>query len=141
MTTDWQFEGVEGLLTRYRVNASGLSAALERQHASWERAMDKLRPLDFAFFAAHEGPARAYQLRYLARRAVSNRQPHAARALMRRALGTSVRPLLEEPVKTLSTALACHLPACVSGGALAAKAALCARHPRRFPVSVQKVTP
>jgi glycosyltransferase involved in cell wall biosynthesis len=114
LTTDWGFEGVPGLLTRYRVNAGGLSAALERQLETWERGIDKLRALNPAFFARHEGAARAYQYRYLARRAVSNGQMHSARALMRKALASSPRPLLEEPAKTLATLTAACLPSAVS---------------------------
>lgn len=114
LTTDWQFEGVPGLLTRYRVNASGLSAALDRQSASWERAVCKLRQINPEFFAVHESAARAYQLRYLARRAISNNQPSAARGLLRQAITSSRRPLVEEPLKTVTTALACYLPSSVS---------------------------
>jgi len=120
LVSDWVFEGVPGLLTRYRVNASGLSAVLDRQGASWERAIEKLRRLAPAFFAVHEAPARAYQLRYLARRAVSNGETTAARKLMRQALATSLRPVFEEPVKTISTLVAAYLPQSLSTWALMA---------------------
>lgn len=127
LTTDWQFEGVPGLLTRYRVNASGLSAALDRQLASWERAVCKLRQINPEFFAAYESAARAYQLRYLARRAISNNQAKAARDLLRQAIKSSRRPLVEEPLKTLTTALACYLPSTVSFGAISALRAVKSR--------------
>ena len=69
LTTDWKIEGVHGLLTRYRINNGGLSAGIAKQFASWERMVEKLRPLDPRLFRQHEPAARAYQFRYLARRA------------------------------------------------------------------------
>lgn len=106
LTTDWQIAGVPGLLTRYRIHATGLSAALDRQLQAWERMVDKLRPLNPEFFARHEAAARAYQLRYLARRAVSNLDAHKAWELAQRSVSTSTRPLIEEPAKTLTTIIA-----------------------------------
>lgn len=117
LTTDWGIEGVPGLLTRYRITGGGLSAATGRQLAAWERMVDKLAPLDPAFFARHAPAARAYQLRYLARRAVSADDGAAALSLTRRAFAASWRPLAEEPVKTLTT--------------LGASAVLAIRGPRR----------
>ncbi|WP_170529899.1 glycosyltransferase family 2 protein [Ruegeria arenilitoris] len=106
LTTDWQIGGVPGLLTRYRIHATGLSAALDRQLQAWERMVDKLRPLNPEFFARHEAAARAYQLRYLARRAVSNLDAHKAWELAQRSVSTSALPLIEEPAKTLTTIIA-----------------------------------
>lgn len=119
LSTDWQFEGLPQLLTEYRVNASGLSAALDKQLASWERAVAKLRPLAPDFFARHEAAARAYQLRYLARRAISSGRSAEARALLRRAMGQSLTPFAEEPIKSLATWLAAALPETLSAFALA----------------------
>ncbi|MFY0634937.1 MAG: glycosyltransferase [Vannielia sp.] len=103
LSTTWRFEGIEGLLTRYRVNAGGLSANTERQLAAWERMVQKLAPLNPAFFEVNTPAARAYQLRYLARRAVSDRDGLRADRLIRAALANSRLPLLEEPAKTLIT--------------------------------------
>ena len=109
LTTDWLIEGIPGLLTRYRVVASGLSAATDRQFAAWERLVTKLTPLAPAFFAEHAPAARAYQLRYLARRAISSGNGTEARLRMRAAMASSARPLVEEPVKTLTTMAAATL--------------------------------
>lgn len=109
LSTDWVFEGVPGALTLYRVAGGGLSANTERQLISWERMIDRLRPLNPGFFDQHEPAARAYQYRYLARRAVSAGDGATARALMGRALASSRRPLRDEPVKTLTTLAAAHL--------------------------------
>ncbi|WP_323770017.1 glycosyltransferase family 2 protein [Antarctobacter sp.] len=108
LTTDWQLEGVPGLLTCYRINPGGLSANTTAQLASWERMVDKLRPMAPEFFARHETAARAYQLRYLARRAVSDSDGATARALIANALRLSRAPLREEPAKTLTTWAAAH---------------------------------
>jgi hypothetical protein len=109
LTTDWEIAGVPGALVRYRVNGAGLSAATDRQLASWERMVAKLTPLAPGFFAEHTPAARAYQLRYLARRAVSARDGERARALLSAAFTSSHRPLVEEPAKTLTTLAAATL--------------------------------
>ncbi len=103
LTTDWQIEGVPGLLTSYRVNATGLSAVLHRQLEAWERMVTKLRPLNVAFFKQHEAAARAYQHRYLARRAISNGDALQAWQLTLSAFSESLQPLFEEPLKSTST--------------------------------------
>jgi len=114
LRTDWAIEGVPGLLTEYRINPNGLSANTERQLASWEHMVSKLRPYSPSFFARHENAARAYQLRYLARRAVCSGDAGSALSLVRRSLATSLAPLAEEPAKTLTT-LAAALALSVSG--------------------------
>lgn len=103
LTTDWQIEGVPGALTAYRVNPSGLSAAGGRQLAAWERVVAKLAPLAPDFFARHTPAARAYQLRYLARRAVSAGDGREALRLALASLRQSRHPLVNEPTKTLAT--------------------------------------
>ncbi|WP_136442604.1 glycosyltransferase family 2 protein [Pacificoceanicola onchidii] len=109
VTTDWSLEGVPGLLTEYRLSAGGLSARTEAQLASWERMVEKLRPEAPALFAAHEEAARAYQLRYLARRAITGGDGAAAQDYLRRAFACSSRPLFEEPLRTGVTAAAALL--------------------------------
>lgn len=103
LTTDWEIEGLRGLLTRYRVAPGGLSAGITRQFAFWERMVEKLTPLAPEFFARETPVARAYQNRYLARRAVSAGNGAEAVNRMRASLACSKRPLLEEPVKTVTT--------------------------------------
>ncbi|TQS70171.1 glycosyltransferase [Rhodobacteraceae bacterium] len=103
LSTDWTIEGVPGLLTEYRVNASGLSAHTGAQLASWERMVRKLRPRDRAFFDRHEPAARAYQLRYLARRAISSGDGGAACDYVDRSMAASRLPLREEPLRSAVT--------------------------------------
>ena len=100
LTTRWQLAGIDALLTRYRIVASGLSANLERQLDTWERVADRVRDIAPDIARAHIPAARAYQLRYLARRAVTLGDGRRALSLMLRGLRSSIRPVLEEPLKT-----------------------------------------
>lgn len=109
LTTDWEIEGILGHLTKYRIACGGLSANTNKQLASWNRVVEKLRPLNPAFFANHEPAARAYQLRYLARRAVSAGDGFKAGKYAHEFLKASLRPLFEEPMKTLTTLAAAEL--------------------------------
>ena len=118
LTTDWKIEGIPGLLTGYRLNGGGLSANIDRQLETWERVVTKLRPLDPAFFARHEDTARAYQLRYLARRAVRSNDAATALTMVRKSMRSSTKPLLEEPLKTLTTWAAAHALARFGDGPL-----------------------
>ncbi len=103
LTTDWQFAGIPGLLTQYRINAGGLSSATNRQLAAWERMVAKLTPLAPDFFATHTSAALAYQLRYLSRRAVADLDAARARSLSQAWLAQSWQPLKEEPAKSVAT--------------------------------------
>lgn len=103
LISDWKIEGISGHLTSYRVALSGLSANTDRQLASWEAVIGKLRGLHPRFFERHEPAARAYQYRYLARRAVSGGDGATAMSYLRSAHHLSLEPLWSEPMKTLST--------------------------------------
>ena len=103
LTTDWEIEGIPGLLTRYRIAPGGLSASLHKQLAAWERVVGKLQPVAPTFFDRHAPAARAYQLRYLARRAFTMGDGAEAVRLVRASLAASRRPLVAEPAKTLTT--------------------------------------
>lgn len=103
LLTDWAIEGIPGKLTLYRVAMGGLSANTDRQLASWENVIAKLRPIHPEFFARHEGTARAYQLRYLARRSISGGDGQRAVDYLRDANQSSLEPFWSEPLKTLTT--------------------------------------
>jgi glycosyltransferase involved in cell wall biosynthesis len=102
-TTRWQFAGLTGEETAYRVSTGGLSANVERQLASWYRMRDKLQPLAPALFAAWGSRAEAYQLRYLARRAALSGDGVMSARLVSRALASHPPMIWEEPVRTLQT--------------------------------------
>lgn len=101
--TPWVFAGLPQALTYYRVNSGGLSAVLEKQYESWEWVVEHLRAIAPCFVAKHEGAARAYQLRYLARRALTNGNAFNALRLLWKALRIHPRLLVEEPVRTVIT--------------------------------------
>ena len=109
----WKIAGINQPLTFYRVNSSGLSANLEKQFASWQRAVVMNMDGNHAFFDKWYSLAQAYQYRYLARRAVQSGNSHAALRLVANALRSNPRILQEEPVRTLVTfgcALLAQLP-------------------------------
>ena len=109
LTTAWEFEGIKGLLTQYRINPDGLSASTEKQLLAWEQMVTKLTPLNPAFFEKHAQTARAYQQRYLCRRALKSLDLSRARRHAKAWMQTSSRPFLEEPVKSATTFCALHL--------------------------------
>lgn len=106
---DWLFEGIPEPLTLYRVNDDGLSANILPQLESWERVIEKTRGYAPEIIARWERPARAYQLRYLARRAIRLREGRLAVAFLQRALVQDWRILIREPRRTLLTLAAAHI--------------------------------
>lgn len=112
----WKFEGINTPLTFYRVNNGGLSANLEKQYASWCFAMKKNESGNEAFFKRYLPLARAYQLRYLARRAVRSGDSWQAIKLVHQALFTQPKIAIEEPARTFITygcALVSMLPSAI----------------------------
>ncbi|MES1941385.1 glycosyl transferase family 2 [Salinisphaera sp. T5B8] len=98
-----RFEGIEGLLTDYRIIDGGLSANVIRQYESWQRAIKKAHRYAPRLLARHGRRAAAYQLRYLARRAIQLGDGAFAVALVRQALATSPMIAIQEPAKTMVT--------------------------------------
>lgn len=98
-----RFEGISGLLTDYRITAGGLSANIARQFESWERVIDKARAYAPMLVRRYGQAARAYQLRYLARRAVQLGDGPFAASLMWEALCAYPAMVMKEPAKTLVT--------------------------------------
>jgi glycosyltransferase involved in cell wall biosynthesis len=104
-----QIEGIPEALTLYRVNTTGLSANLLEQLDSWEKVIEKTRLYAPELVAQWGTLARAYQLRYLARRAVSLQDGSMAVKLVNKALATNWRIILNEPRRTLLTLAAAYL--------------------------------
>lgn len=109
LQTRWQIEGIGEALTLYRVTSGGLSANIEKQFASWQRVLDKTATYAPEVIARHGRRARGYQLRYLARRAIQERQPQAGVRLVHQAIGTYPKLLVEEPFRSLITLAAGYL--------------------------------
>lgn len=103
LSFDAKFEGIKTPLTYYRLNQQGLSANLEQQLESWYRAIfyneDKYR----TFFSKYFVTAKAYQYRYLARRAIHSNMPTEALSYSKKALQTDIKILFQEPIRTATT--------------------------------------
>ena len=100
------FAGIDGLLTDYRIIPGALSANVVKQYLSWTKMLRKLRSYDPQFVEQHGETARAYQLRYLARRSLQLGNFELAHDFLKQALGRSSRILIEEPRRTIVTACA-----------------------------------
>ena len=107
--TPWKIEGIAEALTLYRVNSEGLSANVLKQYDSWEQMINKHRDRHAQLLAEWENPARAFQLRYLARRAVRLKNGNMAVNLTHQALATHWQIILSEPTRTIQTLLAAYL--------------------------------
>ena len=101
-----RFAGIAPALTEYRIGGSGLSSQVVRQYQTWEAVVDRLSGYAAEFAAQHINRARSYQLRYLARRAVQLGDHNMALTLLREAVRSDIKPMFEEPVKTLVTFVA-----------------------------------
>lgn len=98
-----RFEGIQGLLVDYRIIGGGLSARIPQQFDAWQRAVEGVIPDAPTFMQRFLPEARAYQLRYLSRRAVQLGDGTFALALLRDAMRASPRIALREPAKTVQT--------------------------------------
>ena len=90
-------------LTYYRINGGGLSANVSAQLATWYRFRDKVATYAPGLIACHGARAEAYQLRYLARRAVRSTDRKQALGLALRSLWLCPGTVTEEPTRTLAT--------------------------------------
>ena len=106
---DISFEGISGLLTEYRIVGGALSANVVKQYISWPRMLDIARTNAPDLVAEHGARARAYQLRYLARRSIQLGNVELADDLFARATRLAPRIHREEPVKSATTWVAIKL--------------------------------
>ena len=111
-----RFGFVDAPLTLYRVNSGGLSANVEAQLATWRRFRDKVATYAPDLVARYGSRAEAYQLRYLARRAVRSRDRGQALTLALASLRTFPRTLIEEPTRTLATLAAAFAKRLLAAG-------------------------
>jgi glycosyltransferase involved in cell wall biosynthesis len=103
LTTTWKFAGIDKPLTYYRVNNSGLSADVDKQFASWQHAVMLNKDSDPRFFKQFYSLAKAYQLRYLARRAIQSESKLTAFKLIHQAIYCNYRIIFQEPSRTIMT--------------------------------------
>jgi glycosyltransferase involved in cell wall biosynthesis len=108
LQTSWQIAGIPEALTLYRVNSTGASTNELEQLKSLENVLAKTRSYAPEFIAQWERPAKAYQLRFLARRAIRVQATSKAVRLVHQAIATHWRILFEEPRRTLLTLAAAY---------------------------------
>jgi glycosyltransferase involved in cell wall biosynthesis len=106
VTGKWRLALVDEPLTLYRVSSGGLSANVDRQLATWRRFRAKVRTYAPDLEARVGDLAEAYQLRYLARRAVRSADGSTALRLIAEALRLDASILWREPSRTGVTVLA-----------------------------------
>lgn len=109
LATRWQFEGIKQPLTYYRVNEGGLSANTKKQFAAWQHAVSLNEQRAPDFFNRYYQLAKAYQLRYMARRVVQSSSRFGALSLIHQALYCDIRILAQEPSRTCITLLSAWL--------------------------------
>ena len=107
--TKWKFEGIEGDLTLYRIVSGGLSANTTKMYEFWNKMYAKVESYAPHIALHHGKKARAYQLRYYARRAVREGQGMRAMITLAKALCYAPIILIEEPKKTVVTMVAAIL--------------------------------
>lgn len=106
LSTEWRFEGLAHKLTQYRIVAGGLSANTEKMMQFWQRMRTKVRAIEPGFEAMHGPRAYGYQRRYYARRAIAEGRSEDAISHLKAAISAYPSMLVEEPYKTVVTAVA-----------------------------------
>lgn len=107
--TCWQQEGIPEALTLYRLSSGGLSASAVKQLEALESVIEKTRSYAPEVINRCEHIARAYHLRYTARRVITLGDGATAVKLFHKVIATYWRILLEEPHRTLLTGVAAYL--------------------------------
>lgn len=107
--TNWKMEGLPEFLTLYRVNPNGFSAQIFKKLSSWETMLEKAKAYTPSeLICQWEAPAMSYQLRHLARRAVTLKAHRTAIKFVNRSLYTYWRIIIEEPQRTILTLAAVY---------------------------------
>ena len=106
-TTDWRLEGIAEPLTLYRLSSGGLSANTREQLSTWEVFLTKAQGYAPELVANYGSLARAFQLRYLCRRALQGQNTNEAVSYLAAAWREDRNILWQEPTRTLATAAAC----------------------------------
>lgn len=101
--TTWRMQGLAEPLTLYRIVRGTLSANTEKMFEHWSMMLSRVAVYAPALVAEHGDKARAYQLRYLARRAVQDGEKKRAASYLVRALKLYPRMIAEEPRRTVIT--------------------------------------
>lgn len=117
LKTQTLFLYIQDPLTYYRVNNSGLSADVVKQLDTWCSILEKFQIYAPEFAKNYGKLAKAFQLRYLARRLVFQKQLFSASRTILSAIKTDKRILWIEPRKTFETLITslglCLFPASI----------------------------
>lgn len=109
LTSSWKFEGIGLPLTWYRVNSGGLSANIENQFESWNNVIKKINTYAPNFANKYAQLAKAYQYRYLSRRAIHSRDSKTAVQLINKVFSSDYRIFFYEPRRTIVTFICAYL--------------------------------
>ncbi len=113
LLTATEFCLIDQALTYYRLNNAGLSADVTSQYQTWLKFIDGLEQLAPEFVKRHTAAAKAFQCRYIARRCISQAQGAQALSWFAKALRYSPSALMTEKKRTLVTAVASLVMACL----------------------------
>ena len=102
LQTDWQVEGLSEPLTQYRINSKSVSSNFDKKVKVWEQLFAKACSLNSALISPCRSISKAYELKYLARRAVRLRDGQSAVRLSVQALKASGQVLVEEPISMVT---------------------------------------
>ena len=108
-TTDWEFEGIGDALTDYRVVTTSISSSTDKHYEHWQRHLARVAKHSPDIAEQYGELARAYQLRFYARRDLQAGQTRSAARWFARAIRAAPKMIIEEPARTI-----------VTGGAIAA---------------------
>ncbi len=97
LATPWLIEGLEEPTTLYRIGSGSVSSNLGKKVEVWEALYDRASAIEPELVAPHREISKAYELKYLARRAVRIRDGESALSLIVQSARSSPKILLEEP--------------------------------------------
>ena len=104
-------EGLDQVLTEYRIVEDGVSANLYHMEEDWQRLNRCIESYAPILVKHHYDRAYSYFLRYLARRGIRIRaKPQQVRAFIWRAIRQDRSLLFMEPKRTLATLLFAYIP-------------------------------
>jgi glycosyltransferase involved in cell wall biosynthesis len=104
-------EGLETILTDYRIREESMSANLNKMTQAWQQFNNCVEAYAPDLVQSYSDRAQAYFLRYLARRGLRNHQDtNQIRQFIWQAIEKDWRLLLVEPKRTFSTLLFSYLP-------------------------------
>lgn len=101
--TDWQFEGIPECLTLYRIIPDSIAGTPDTKQAALENGLERVRRYAPELVDKYGAAARAYHLRYLARRLIEAGNGSGAVSYINQALKCFPGLFLEDTRRTLIT--------------------------------------